>query len=95
MPPQIQPGDRVALGVRPQDILLEEAGEPDGRARVEVIEPLGPSLLCHLQLDGQPLRMLVSTEQPVVEGAELPLRLRRDRLHLFHPEGPRLPATAA
>ena len=95
LPPQTRPGDRVVLGVRPQDILLGEGGEVDVRARVEVVEPLGPSLLCHLDLDGQSLRILVPTEHAVVEGADLSLRLRRDRLHLFHPEGPRLPATAA
>ena len=90
MPARLQRGDPLVLGVRPQDVLLGEVGEADGRARVEVVEPLGPSLLCHARLDGQPLRVLVPAEQPVVEGAELPLRLRRDRLHLFHPDGPRL-----
>ena len=57
---------------------------------MEVVEPLGPAILCHARLDGHPLRVLVPTEQRVVEGDELPVRLRRDRLHLFHPDGPRL-----
>jgi hypothetical protein len=57
---------------------------------VEVIEPLGPAVLCHTRLGDEPLRVLVPVERPVAEGDELPLRLRRDRLHLFHPDGHRL-----
>jgi ABC-type sugar transport system ATPase subunit len=90
LPQRLQPGDRVVLGVRPQDVDLEGSGPADGRARVEVVEPLGPAILCHSRLDGHPLRVLVPAERPVVEGDELSLRLRRDRLHLFHPDGPRL-----
>ena len=92
LPAQLRPGDPVILGVRPQDVLLTDGEGADAHPRLEVVEPLGPSLLCHLRLDDQPLRMLLSAEQAVTEGAEVPIRLRPDRLHLFHPDGPRLEA---
>ncbi len=93
LPAHLPEGAPLDLGVRPQDVLLGAEGddrEADGRVRIDLVEPLGATLLCHAQLDGQPLRVLVPAEQAVTEGAELPLRLRRDRLHLFQPDGSRL-----
>ena len=90
LPAQLAAGQPVVLGIRPQDVLLAGSDRADARVRLEVIEPLGPAILCHARLDGEPLRLLLPDDQRPVEGQELPVRLRRDRLHLFHPDGPRL-----
>ena len=58
--------------------------------RVEVVEPLGPALLCHVTVGAQRLRVLTAPEAPIIEGHEVSLQLRRDRLHLFDPDGARL-----
>jgi ABC-type sugar transport system ATPase subunit len=81
----------VRLGVRPQDIALVVVGEPsDAAGRIDVIEPLGPSLLCHVLVDGAPplrLRVTTSPDAELAEGDAVHLHLRRDRLHLFAAAG--------
>jgi multiple sugar transport system ATP-binding protein len=89
LPAEVPAGRPVLLGVRPQDVELTDAGA-DARARVDLVEPLGPALLCHLQLERHRLRVLAPPETAVAGGDEVPVRLRRDRLHLFDPAGPRL-----
>ena len=78
----------LLLGVRPQDITLANpSASPDLTGRVEVIEPLGPTVLIHVSLPGEsgaaPLRVLLHAEHAVREGDLLDLHVRRDRLHLF------------
>jgi multiple sugar transport system ATP-binding protein len=77
----------LALGIRPQDIVLVEVGQGDLDGRIEVVEPLGPELLAHVavpdQGEAEPLRVVVPADSDLTEGATVGLRLRRDRLHAF------------
>lgn len=59
--------------------------EPDVHGRVDVLEPLGAEILVHLRVagHGEGLRAIVPPETPVAVDAEVGIRFRRDRLHLF------------
>jgi multiple sugar transport system ATP-binding protein len=78
-------GQDVLLGVRPEDIELVEPARADLLARADVVEPLGREVLLHLVAAeaGGALRVLAPGGATLAPGAEVGVRLRRDRLHLF------------
>jgi multiple sugar transport system ATP-binding protein len=82
--------DGVVVGVRPHDVQIVSADQGDLVARIDVVEPLGPELLLHVTPAGatglEPLRIVISADQEIGEGAQVGLRLRRDRLHRFAAE---------
>jgi multiple sugar transport system ATP-binding protein len=90
LPAQVVAGRRVVVGVRPSDVAVVPADQGDMTGRVDVVEPLGPALLCHIMIGTQRLRVLTAPEAPIKEGDEVSLQLRRDRLHLFDSDGARL-----
>ena len=74
------------IGVRPHDVALVPSDQADAVGHVEVLEPLGSTTLLHVRLDGPDgslLRVVVSADAGVTLDERVPLRLRRDRLHLF------------
>ena len=101
-PPELEAGAerrRAQLGIRPQDLEVVATDEADMVARVDVIEPLGPEVLAHLDIEersgngssqfgeGSPDFCLVTPpETELNEGAPIGLRFRRERLHLFELE---------
>ena len=88
------PQSRVALGVRPEDVLLDRtvdsaATATDGAmlGRVVLVERLGGT--SHVHLDAGASRLVASVsgdELPEVDD-EVAVRLREDRLHLFDERG--------
>jgi multiple sugar transport system ATP-binding protein len=89
-------GERLLVGIRPQDLELCAPGEGDGDGLVAVVEPLGPVSLVHLEVEGLPemVRVLVSADAPIrtAVGDRAGLRIRPERVHLFEDtrEGGRL-----
>lgn len=78
--------DNIVLGVRPPDVEIVDPGSADAAGRVDVIEQLGHEALLHVALadgGGEAVRVLGAANQDLREGAEVGLRFRRDRLHLF------------
>jgi multiple sugar transport system ATP-binding protein len=77
-------GQRVTLGIRPEDFQLAPAGEPGIEVTPDVIEPLGSDTLVFFTLEGNEA---VARLAPRELGAGRPerLRLKPDlaRLHLF------------
>ena len=71
------------LGVRPEDVLLAEDGGHDVEARVESVESLGSTRLLHLDAGAGSLRALIPANRSVAVGERLPVRLRREALHVF------------
>ena len=59
-------GGEVWVGVRPHDIDLVPRGDGDGAGRVEIVEPLGPSTLIHLRVDGLPHRVRARRRHPAM-----------------------------
>ena len=71
----------VAVGVRPQE-LVPGRGELSGR--VEVVEPLGASILVHARSPaGTAFRLLLPADAAVEVDAALEARVEATRLHLF------------
>ena len=89
-------GERLLVGVRPQDLDLGAPHEGNLRGSVAIVEPLGPVSLVHLQVEGlaEMVRVLVSTDAPIraAVGDHAGLRIRPGRVHLFQDtrEGGRL-----
>ncbi len=80
---QWEPG--VVVGIRPHDIEIVAATAADTRGRVEIVEPLGSTLVVHVKPDDRPdlVRVVVPAGAPLSAGATVGLRMRPDRLHRF------------
>ena len=84
----VAPGP-VTLGVRPEHLYIASAAEADFHGRVEIVEKLGAESLAYLQTDfsAEPVTIKL-TEQPTVQpGDEVPIRVGRERVHLFAETG--------
>jgi ABC-type sugar transport system ATPase subunit len=99
LPPASHPGWQphdVIVGIRPQDISMVPIADADETGRVEVIEPLGSTMLLYVHLDSRGdlrLRVLVPADAGVSVDASIGLQMRRNRLHRFDPtDGRALPA---
>ncbi len=87
VPPALQAGQEVLLGIRPENI--ESILKPDGGAmpvRVVVIEPLGSHLLLTVDVGGQILKVTTRADFPVVSDQTIYLRLEPDKIRWFDPE---------
>jgi multiple sugar transport system ATP-binding protein len=83
-------GRPVTLGVRPEDVVLDD-GAPGATlaARLEVREPLGNETLLHWSTAAGPLISRLSGASPPELGASATLRLPFEALHWFDPESQR------
>jgi ABC-type sugar transport system ATPase subunit len=83
-------GRKVTFGVRPHDIVLTSADDPeaDARGKVETIEPLGSTTIVHVALDDRPvsLRVVIPADSQVAPDDLVAMRFRRDRIHAFDSE---------
>ena len=81
-------GDRVTLGIRPENIALNQDGVPANvhPATVEVVEPQGEKTVLELELDtGQSIKAAVDPDTTVEMGDSVNLRFDRDSLQYFDP----------
>ena len=79
----------ITLGVRPEHLYIASAAEADFHGRVEIVEKLGAESLAYLQTEfsAEPVTIRIA-EQPVVQpGDEVPIRVARERIHLFAETG--------
>ena len=84
----VAPGP-ITLGVRPEHLYITSEDEADFRGRVEIVEKLGAESLAYLQTEfsAEPVTIKIA-EQPVVRpGDEVPVRVGRERFHLFAETG--------
>ncbi len=70
----------ILLGVRAEDLTLADEGFA---ARVRVVEPLGPSQLVTVDIDGQMARVDVPNQQKVAPGDAIRLAMREGALRWF------------
>ena len=76
----------LTFGVRPEHLAVVPAADADFRGRVEIVEKLGAESLAYLQTDfsADPLTIRLSPgSHHVRAGDELPVRVERERFHLF------------
>jgi multiple sugar transport system ATP-binding protein len=85
VPGETRDSGRVTLGVRPQQLLLED-GPGALRAEVIVVEPMGSEQVVHLAADGGRLVAVVPPEMPVQSGERVSLRVAPGAAHLFDGE---------
>ncbi|UPV99523.1 ABC transporter ATP-binding protein [Halorussus gelatinilyticus] len=77
-------GERVALGVRPENVSVAQRGYP---ATVEVVEPQGEKTVLELTVgDGRSLNASVEPDEVVTVGEEIRIEFDRSKLHYFDPE---------
>ena len=82
-------GERVVLGIRPENIALNKDGVPANvhPATVNVVEPQGEKTVLELTLDtGQNIKAAVDPDTTVARGDEVNLRFDRDSLQYFDPK---------
>jgi multiple sugar transport system ATP-binding protein len=77
--------ERVLVGVRPHDVDLAPTDRSDSTGLVEIAEPLGPTTLLHVRVEGSDsrARILVAAKTRVLAGDRIGFRPRRERLHWF------------
>jgi ABC-type sugar transport system ATPase subunit len=83
--PDVAPAHGPALlGVRPHDLALVPTERAALRAKVELTEPLGATILVHASTPYcVPLRMIVPADAHVQRGHYIGVELAADRLHVF------------
>ena len=83
-------GEKVTLGVRPEDLLLDSRGEIS--PLVEVLEHLGARAYVHARLeDGTKIVALVDGDANARPGDRMAFRIRAEMAHLFDASGKALP----
>lgn len=80
---------RRTFGVRPEHLSIAPGAEADFHGRVEIVEELGAESLVYLQTEfsADPVTIRISPEQYVQLGDEMPVRVERERFHLFGATG--------
>ena len=82
----------TTLGIRPEDVTLS-VGDAGGLAGVvEIIELLGPRAIVALKVRNTSLTAVVEAAglSGITEGAEVQVRFRESKLHLFGADGRRI-----
>ena len=82
-------GKRVAVGVRPEDIMLGKNREAKLRARVEMISNVGAEKYVHARLGEGLITVRASKDAIYDTGQMISLFIDPDKLHVFH-EGKRI-----
>ncbi|HEY3217035.1 MAG TPA: sn-glycerol-3-phosphate ABC transporter ATP-binding protein UgpC [Candidatus Eisenbacteria bacterium] len=83
-------GRAVLLGVRPEDLTLEETGPGSFlEAALEVREPLGNEVLLYWNTPAGPVTSRVAGEAGPAQGEKAKLHFRFEKLHWFDPESSR------
>jgi multiple sugar transport system ATP-binding protein len=77
----------VTLGIRPEDIRPASEGETNQVSiKINVVEPLGDTILVYFDLAGQDYKANVPADQPVSPGEQISITFPEDRIHLFDTE---------
>ncbi len=87
-PPVTNPDQQLAVGFRPDDCMISEAGGIP--AAVESVEYVGNSRYLHCRLDGDEMIIRVDPSIDVSLGSGVGIRLRPDRVHFFDASGSRI-----
>ncbi len=86
-------GRLVQVGLRPEQVTLVPDGQGDIPARIDFIEELGASRLCHLRVEDLPFCVLTAAKPALEEGAPVAVSVPPHVIHLFDAESGRRIAT--
>jgi multiple sugar transport system ATP-binding protein len=76
-------GDRMEIGIRPEDMGIGGAGP---KAEVVVVEPTGPETQVTANLDGQVVTMVLKGRSRLSRGEKVSLTIGGDKMHIFDGE---------
>jgi alpha-glucoside transport system ATP-binding protein len=86
--PQTDSGTMAKVGVRPEDLVVQNSGAVLVRGRVAILENLGELALAYINIGtGDPLIVKLPGGTEVKHGETVGLHAPFDRLHLFDNEG--------
>jgi multiple sugar transport system ATP-binding protein len=80
--------ERLLLGVRPEDVRLQDDGTFEGV--ITLIEPLGVETILHIKNGGQTLLSVVAGHSSALIGEPVRFNVAPDRLHYFDMDGKRI-----
>jgi len=80
-------GDRLTLGVRPEDVEVADTGERTFDAHIEVVEPMGSDNFLALTVGGQEWTARVPPDYSPEEESTVALSFDREALYLFASDG--------
>ncbi|TCT31731.1 multiple sugar transport system ATP-binding protein [Martelella mediterranea] len=73
------------LGIRPEDLLLGNAGAVVVEGKVALVEPMGADTLITLELAGDTLLVLLREQASIDSGQTIQLSVEANKLHFFDP----------
>ena len=88
LPPDTNLPGEFRLGIRPEDIHLDDSGEFKGT--IELTEPLGVETILHIRSGDQTLQSTVPGLVRADLHEEISFRIEQDRLHCFDLDGKRV-----
>jgi multiple sugar transport system ATP-binding protein len=74
--------EKLELAVRPEDVRIGESGF---RAKVRIVEPLGPHQLVTCEIDGNSFRAVLDSDLRLTPGQNIALEPQPERLRWFDP----------
>ncbi len=84
----LEPGDKVTLGIRPRSFEFVDIGTTDAlHADVDITEPMGAETLAHLIEKGSDLRCVVQSKVRLAPGDRVGVRCKPGQLHVFDSSG--------
>jgi multiple sugar transport system ATP-binding protein len=83
------PDGPATLGVRPEDLVPSDNGQPWVTVALDVVEHLGHETMVHFGLAGEKLVARLPADAGVAPGQQLPLAIRAGAFHLFAADGRR------
>ncbi len=91
--PGLADGAPVTLGIRPEHVAIRPA-TGGVEATVELVEPTGLGIILHLTVHGVAFKVFTADRAMLVPGERLTVGFPPERLHLFGPDGARIPLHA-
>jgi multiple sugar transport system ATP-binding protein len=79
-------GAPILAGIRPEHLQIAEGLGSGLPARIELIEPMGLSTLIHVDVAGEPLKVLSFERQRLSPGLPVGVSIAAEELHLFDPK---------
>jgi multiple sugar transport system ATP-binding protein len=83
-------GQRVTIGLRPEDIVLSrEVGTHPAATAISLVEPMGSTTIVYAPLGGELIAVETDKETDLTPGTPVGVGVAPGRLHLFDPESGR------
>lgn len=81
-----QSGDKVILGIRPENIMLKDEGENAIKGEIYVVEPLGRDKLVNVMIGSKMIKIIAPQNFKGNTGDKVFVQLDLDKIHLFDSE---------